>query len=31
MLDRVAKNESYMHTARVRAAELAEAIRADNK
>jgi len=29
MLDRVANNESYMHTARVRAAELAEAIRAD--
>ncbi|MGP8245786.1 MAG: hypothetical protein ACLQVN_14865 [Bryobacteraceae bacterium] len=28
MLDRVANNESYMHTARVRAAELAEAIRA---
>jgi hypothetical protein len=31
MLDRVAKNESYMHTARVHAAELAEAIRANNK
>jgi hypothetical protein len=31
MLDRVAKNESYMHTARVRAAELADAIRAANK
>jgi hypothetical protein len=31
MLDRVAKNESYMHTARVRAAELADAIRAGNK
>jgi hypothetical protein len=29
MLDHVANNESYMHTARVRAAELAEAIRAD--
>jgi hypothetical protein len=28
MLDRVAKNESYMHTARARAAEIAEAIRA---
>lgn len=31
MLDRVANNESYMHTARVRAAELAEAIRAGGK
>jgi hypothetical protein len=31
MLDRLAKNESYMHTARVRAAELADAIRAGNK
>jgi hypothetical protein len=31
MLDRVANNESYMHTARVRAAELADAIRAGNK
>ncbi|HWD00408.1 MAG TPA: hypothetical protein VG456_26810 [Candidatus Sulfopaludibacter sp.] len=28
MLDRVAKNESYMHTARARAAEIAEYIRA---
>jgi len=28
MLDRVAKNENYMHTARARAAEIAEAIRA---
>jgi hypothetical protein len=27
ILDRVAKNESYMHTARARAAEIAEAIR----
>jgi hypothetical protein len=27
LLDRVAKNESYMHTARARAAEIAEAIR----
>jgi hypothetical protein len=27
MLDRIAKNESYMHTARARAAEIAEAIR----
>jgi predicted AAA+ superfamily ATPase len=27
MLDRIAKNESYMHTARERAAEIAEAIR----
>lgn len=27
MLDRVAKNENYMHTARARAAEIAEAIR----
>ena len=27
-LDRIAKNETYMHTARARAAELAEAIRA---
>jgi hypothetical protein len=27
MLDRIAKNETYMHTARVRAAEIAEAIR----
>ena len=27
MLDRIASNESYMHTARVRASELAEAIR----
>ena len=27
-LDRIAKNETYMHTARVRAAEIAEAIRA---
>ena len=27
-LDRIAKNESYMHTARAKAAELAEAIRA---
>jgi len=27
MLDRIAKNETYMHTARARAAELAEAIR----
>jgi hypothetical protein len=26
-LDRIAKNETYMHTARVRAAEIAEAIR----
>jgi hypothetical protein len=28
MLDRVAKNETYMHMARERAAELADAIRA---
>lgn len=28
MLDRIAKNESYMHTARAKAAELAETIRA---
>lgn len=28
ILDRVAKNESYMHTARARAAEIAETIRA---
>lgn len=28
MLDRIAKNETYMHTARVRAAGIAEAIRA---
>lgn len=28
MLDRIAKNESYMHTARAKAAELAEMIRA---
>jgi hypothetical protein len=28
MLDRVAKNENYMHTARARAAEIAESIRA---
>ncbi len=27
MLDRISKNETYMHTARARAAELAEAIR----
>ena len=27
MLDRIAKNEIYMHTARARAAEIAEAIR----
>ena len=27
MLDRISKNESYMHTARVRASEIAEAIR----
>jgi len=27
MLERIAKNESYMHTARARAAEIAEAIR----
>jgi hypothetical protein len=27
MLDRISKNESYMHTARARAAEIAEAIR----
>ena len=27
MLDRIVKNESYMHTARARAAEIAEAIR----
>ena len=27
-LDRIIKNESYMHTARVRASEIAEAIRA---
>jgi hypothetical protein len=27
MLDRIAKNESYMHTARARAEEIAEAIR----
>jgi len=30
MLDRIANNESYMHTARVRASELAEAIRNPN-
>lgn len=29
LLDRVAKNESYMHTARVRAAGIADAIRAN--
>ena len=28
MLDRIANNESYMHTARAQAAEIAEAIRA---
>ena len=28
MLDRIAKNETYMHTARARAAEIAEMIRA---
>ena len=28
MLDRIVKNETYMHTARVRAAGIAEAIRA---
>ena len=28
MLDRIAKNDSYMHTAQARAAEIAEAIRA---
>ena len=28
MLDRIAKNESYMHTARAKAAEMAESIRA---
>ncbi len=28
MLDKIAKNETYMHTARARAAEIAEAIRA---
>ena len=27
MLDRIARNETYMHTARERAAELADAIR----
>jgi len=27
MLDRIANNEGYMHTARARAAEIAEAIR----
>jgi hypothetical protein len=27
ILDRIAKNESYMHAARERAAEIAEAIR----
>ena len=27
MLDRIANNENYMHTARARAAEIAEAIR----
>jgi len=31
MLDRVAKNETYMHTARERAAEIADAIRAPKK
>lgn len=31
MLDRVAKNETYMHTARAKAAEIAEAIRAPKK
>ena len=31
MLDRVAKNETYMHTARERAAEIAAAIRAPKK
>jgi len=30
MLDRIANNESYMHTARVRASEIAEAIRNPN-
>ena len=30
MLDRIIKNESYMHTARVRASEIAEAIRNAN-
>ena len=28
MLDRIIKNESYMHTARARASEIAETIRA---
>ena len=27
MLDRIAKNETYMHTARMKAAEMAAAIR----
>jgi hypothetical protein len=27
MLDRIAKNDTYMHTAQARAAEIAEAIR----
>jgi hypothetical protein len=31
MLDRIAKNETYMHTARARASEIAEAIRNSNK
>ena len=31
ILDRVAKNENYMHTARARAAEIAEAIRNGSK
>jgi hypothetical protein len=31
MLDRIANNESYMHTARTKAAEMAEAIRGANK
>lgn len=29
MLDRIAKNETYMHTARLRAAAIADAIRAN--
>ena len=31
LLDRIAKNETYMHTARARAAEIAETIRAPKK
>jgi hypothetical protein len=31
LLDRIANNETYMHTARARASEIAEAIRAPKK